>query len=82
MGGRSSPIEDRRNWDGYIVDGKERRLGIKEAKKMQGFPENFEFPVSDNQAMKQLGNSVAMPAIQAVGEEILKSLKEYYNEIK
>ena len=41
---------------------------------MQGFPENFEFPVSETQAMKQLGNSVAVPAIQAVANEILKKL--------
>ncbi|WP_234805550.1 hypothetical protein [Mycoplasmopsis agassizii] len=26
VGGKSSEITDRRNWDGYIVDGKERRI--------------------------------------------------------
>lgn len=79
VGGRGSKITDRRNWDSYRVDGKIVRLGTGEGLKMQGFPEWFEFPstVSEVQAMKQLGNSVAVPAIQAVAEEIVKTLKKY-----
>ena len=76
VGGKGSPIDDRRNWDGYIVDGKERRIGIKEGKRMQGFPDTFEFPVSKIQAMKQLGNSVAVPAIQAVGLQIISTMEK------
>ena len=64
VGGKKSPISDRRNWDGYLVDGIERRLTSKEAKIMQGFPDDFEFPVSESEAMRQLGNSVAVTAIQ------------------
>ena len=75
VGGRHSAITDRRNWDTYLVDGKIRRIGPKEGLMMQGFPANFEFPVSDVQAMKQLGNSVAVAAVQAVAEEIIKVLK-------
>ena len=71
VGGRGSGINDRRNWDSYMVDGKEKRLGVEEGKKMQGFPSNFKFPVSETQAMKQLGNAVAVPAIQAVAEQII-----------
>ena len=70
-GGKGSPITDRRNWDGYIVDGVEKRLGPKEGKRMQGFPDDFVFPVSKGAAMKQLGNSVAIPAIQAVGGKMI-----------
>ncbi len=77
VGGRGSKIKDRRNWDSYRVDGKIRRLGKKEGLKMQGFPDSFEFRVSETQAMKQLGNSVAIPAIQAVAEEIIKRIKEH-----
>ena len=69
-GGRGSKITDRRNWDSYLVDGKVRQLMPKEGKKMQGFPDDFVLPTSVTQAMKQLGNSVAVPAIQAVGKEI------------
>ncbi len=75
VGGRGSDITDRRNWDAYMVDGKVRRLTPKEGLRMQGFPDDFVFPVSSVQAMKQLGNSVAVPAIQAVAKEIIKELR-------
>lgn len=75
VGGRGSGLADRRNWDTYLVDGEVRRLSPKEGLRMQGFPDTFEFPVSETQAMKQLGNSVAVPAIQATASEIIKRLK-------
>jgi DNA (cytosine-5)-methyltransferase 1 len=75
VGGKSSPIDDRRNWDGYKVDGKVRRLTPTEGLRMQGFPSTFKFPVSDSAAMKQLGNSVAVWAIQDYAREIIKSLE-------
>ena len=71
VGGRGSGVGDRRNWDSYIVNGKEYRIGIKEGKRMQGFPDDFVFPVSETQAMKELGNSVAIPVVQAVVKEFL-----------
>jgi len=74
VGGKRSPIDDRRNWDGYIVDGEVRRLTPAEGKKMQGFPASFKFPVSDSEALKQLGNSVAVTAIQDYAEAIVESL--------
>ncbi len=74
VGGKSSPIDDRRNWDGYIVDGEVRRLTPNEGKRMQGFPSSFKFPVSNSEAMKQLGNSVAVTAIQDFAESIIQSL--------
>jgi DNA (cytosine-5)-methyltransferase 1 len=80
VGGGRSPIDDRRNWDGYIVDGEIRRLTPSEGKMMQGFPNNFEFPVSNAEALKQLGNSVAINAIRDWGEELIKSLDEYYKK--
>jgi DNA (cytosine-5)-methyltransferase 1 len=76
VGGRGSPITDRRNWDAYLVDGKVIRLNPKTGKKMQGFPESYTFPVSHSQAMKQLGNSVAIPVIEAISREIKNCLLE------
>ena len=76
VGGRGSKINDRRNWDSYLVDGKIKRLTPAHALKMQGFPADFKLPVSETQAMKQLGNSVAVPVIQAVGKQILEYLRE------
>ena len=74
VGGRASGINDRRNWDTYMVNGKIRVIGSGEGKKMQGFPADFKFPVSETQAMKQLGNSVAVPAVQATAEKIIQVL--------
>jgi len=76
VGGKSSPIGDRRNWDGYIVNGEHRRLTPNEAKKMQGFPARFRFPVSDSIAMKQLGNSVAVTAVYDYAKQIIRTLEE------
>jgi DNA (cytosine-5)-methyltransferase 1 len=76
VGGKRSPIDDRRNWDGYIVNGEVRRLTPSEGKKMQGFPASFKFPVSDSEALKQLGNSVAVPAIQDYASAIVETLEK------
>jgi len=75
VGGRGSNIKDRRNWDSYEVDGKVVQIGVEEGKKMMGLPPSFEFPVSGVQAMKQLGNSVVVPAIEAVAKSIVETLK-------
>lgn len=78
VGGRGSAITDRRNWDSYRVNGEVVRLGVKEGKKMMGFPKNFIFPVSNAQTMKQLGNAVVVPAISAVAQEIINTLNKHY----
>ncbi len=71
VGGRGSNISDRRNWDSYLVDGKVKQITYAEARKMQGFPDHFEFPVSSTQAIKQLGNSVAVNAVRVVGKNVI-----------
>ncbi len=50
-----------------------RKLSVLESKRLQGFPDKYDFPVSDNQAYKQLGNSVSVPVVQA----IIQEMKEY-----
>ncbi len=77
VGGRGSHIDDRRNWDAYLVDGVVKKLMPEQGKMLQGFPEDFEFPVSNTQAMKQLGNSVAVDAVR----EVASSLLTYMNEL-
>jgi len=77
VGGGKSPIQDRRNWDGYIVNNKIVRLKPKQGLQMMGFPKSFKLPVSDNQAMKQLGNSVAVNVVKEIGKEIKYHLKHY-----
>lgn len=60
------------------VDGNPRRLTPRECARLQGYPDNFVIPVSDNQAYRQFGNSVVMPLMQAVGENIVKELVKSY----
>ena len=55
-----------------------RKLTPREAARLQGFPEEFIIPVSDTQAYKQFGNSVAVPVIHAIAEEIIKVLDNGY----
>ncbi len=74
VGGRGSGLNDRRNWDSYLVNNLPIRLTSKEGLVMQGFPKDFSFPVSESQAMKQLGNSVAVNAIKAYGKAIIERL--------
>lgn len=51
-----------------------RRLTPRECARLQGFPDEFLIPVSDNQGYKQFGNSVTVPLIQAVAKQLVKSL--------
>lgn len=76
VGGKSSGLRDRRNWDTYLVNNKVVRLNAEQGKKMMGFPDNYEFPVSATQAMKQLGNSVAVNVVEAIGEKIIETLDQ------
>jgi DNA (cytosine-5)-methyltransferase 1 len=52
-----------------------RRMTPLEWARLQGFPEKFRIPVSDAQAYKQFGNSVAVPAVKATGRALLKALE-------
>jgi len=47
-----------------------RKLSPREAARLQGFPESFIISVSDGQAYKQFGNSVAVPAIRSVAHKL------------
>ena len=51
-----------------------RKLTPRECARLQGFPEEFIIPVSDTQAYKQFGNSVAVPVIRAVAKQIWKTM--------
>ena len=52
-----------------------RKLTPRECARLQGFPEEFIIPVSDTQAYKEFGNSVAVPVIHDIAEEIIKVLE-------
>ena len=48
-----------------------RRLTPRECARLQGYPDAFSIPVSDLQAYKQFGNSVAVPIIQYLAMGLL-----------
>jgi len=52
-----------------------RKLTPREAARLQGFPDSFKIPVSDTQAYKQFGNSVAVPVIEELAKIILKEIE-------
>ena len=52
-----------------------RKLTPRECARLQGFPESFIIPVSDTQAYKQFGNSVAVPVIRAIAKSIREEMK-------
>lgn len=52
-----------------------RKMTPREWARLQGFPDNFKIVVSDAQAYKQFGNSVAVPAIQATARKIIEKIE-------
>lgn len=56
-----------------------RKMTPREWARLQGFPDKFKIVVSDVQSYKQFGNSVAIPAIQATAQQIIKTLEIHDN---
>ena len=52
-----------------------RKLTPRECARLKGFPESFIIPVSDTQAYKQFGNSVAVPVIRAIAKRMREEMK-------
>ncbi len=61
----------------FVRDGETglRLLTVSECKAIMGFPQDFIIPVSRTQMYRQMGNSVAIPAVAAVAKQIAKKLK-------
>lgn len=51
-----------------------RKLSVDEARRLQGFPDRFRFPVSDGQAYKQFGNAVIPKMIRLLYEALAQEL--------
>lgn len=65
-----TPSDGSLNRSTHIIhDGKGyRRLTIRERARLQGLPDNFVFPVSDNQASLQIGNGVVVNVIYQIAK--------------
>jgi DNA (cytosine-5)-methyltransferase 1 len=71
-GGKHSPLNDKHNWDGYLVDGKEYRLTLSDCLKLQGFPSTFKLCGSTKEQWKQLGNTIPTIFTEIIGLNISK----------
>ncbi|MDY0194955.1 MAG: DNA (cytosine-5-)-methyltransferase [Sulfurovaceae bacterium] len=70
-GGHNIPI--------ILDDGIPRRLTPKECFNLQGFPRNFKLPndIARGQLYKQAGNSVVVPMVQRIAQEMVRVLDEH-----
>ena len=59
-------------WDDFGI----RKLTLRECLAFQGFPKNYYFPntITIDDAYKQIGNTVSVPVIKRIAEEIYKLL--------
>jgi DNA (cytosine-5)-methyltransferase 1 len=63
----------------YVVDGEGLRpLTLREGLRLFGYPEDFKFPVDNlHDGYDLLGNTVAVPVIQAVAERLEKTFSKH-----
>ncbi|MEK3972385.1 DNA (cytosine-5-)-methyltransferase [Bacillus sp. FSL M7-0558] len=52
-----------------------RKLTPRECARLQGFPKEFIIPVSDTQAYRQFGNSVAVPVVEAIAKNMVDAIE-------
>ena len=52
-----------------------RMLTPRECARLQGFPDSFVIPVSNTQAYRQFGNSVAVPVVRAIAANMLSAMQ-------
>ena len=61
----------------YLLVNNERRLSEREMLRLQGFPESYKIVVPYSAFKKQIGNSVAVPVIEAVARQMLKAMQDF-----
>jgi DNA (cytosine-5)-methyltransferase 1 len=66
----------------YILINNERRPSERELLRLQGFPDTFKIVVPYTGIKKQTGNSVAVPVIKAVAQQMVEALKTYEWEVQ
>jgi DNA (cytosine-5)-methyltransferase 1 len=51
-----------------------RRLTPRECARLMGYPSDFKIPVSDTQAYRQFGNSVVVPVVERIAQQVVATL--------
>ncbi len=72
IGGRRSGINNRFNWDAYLVDGEVRYITPEECLLLHGFPRGFKLCGNEGQRYHQVGNSVSC----CIVNELVKRLQD------
>jgi len=73
VGGRHSGINNRFNWDCYIINGKPRYITVEECLQLQGFPPTHFLAGNSSDRFRQVGNSVPTTVVREIGRSLLKS---------
>lgn len=58
----------------YLLVNGQRRLTEREMLRLQGFPDSFKIVCNYSQTRKQAGNSVTVPAIEAIAKNMLQAM--------
>ncbi len=58
-----------------LANGEVRYFTIRESARLQGFPDDFVFPGSWSETMRQLGNAVPVPMATTIGASIAKAVE-------
>lgn len=72
IGGRRSGINNRFNWDAYMVDGEVRYITPQECLLLHGFPKGFQLCGTKDQQYQQVGNSVSVFIVNEIVKELQK----------
>jgi DNA (cytosine-5)-methyltransferase 1 len=57
-----------------ILVSEKRKLSVRECLRLQGFPEDYKMKENYSQSYKQIGNSVTVPMIKYIGQEMINVL--------
>lgn len=66
----------------YLLVNGIRRLTGREMLRLQGFPEDFVINIPYSQVRKVAGNSVSVPVIKAIAEEMIKAMNQNQKAVK
>ena len=64
------------HWGSFVHPTQDRIISVREAARIQSFPDNYVFAGNITQQYEQIGNAVPPLLGKAIGDEIMKMLKE------
>ena len=65
----------------FVVDGDGvRPLTLREGLRLFGYPDDFQFPVNQDEGFDLLGNTVAVPVIAAVADRLAEVYTNYQQQ--